>query len=110
MKAMPDDGLLDQARPLIPPDNGMAAAATCRADRTPHASVVNAGVLDHPVNGAPIVAFISRGHARKLDNIRARPDLPIVWRIGWDWVAVDGFAELVGPNDSIEGLTPADLP
>lgn len=88
----------------------MAVAVTCRADGTPHASVVNAGVLDHPVDGRPIVGFVARGYARKLDNIRARPDVTIVWRIGWDWVAVDGHAELVGPSDHIEGLSAADLP
>ena len=107
---MPDAGLLDKARALITQESGLAVAVSCRADRTPHASVVNAGVIDHPVNGAPIVGFVARGYARKLDNIRARPDVTIVWRIGWEWVAVDGRAELVGPQDSIEGLTPADLP
>jgi hypothetical protein len=105
---MPD--MLDKARALVAQDSGLAVAVTCRADRTPHASVVNAGVLDHPVNSAPIVGFVARGHARKLNNIRARPDVTIVWRTGWEWVAVDGRAELVGPNDPIEGLTPADLP
>ncbi len=107
---MPDAGLLDKARALIEQDSGLAVAVTCRADRTPHASVVNAGVLDHPLDGTPIVGFVARGHARKLDNIRARPDVTIVWRIGWEWVAVDGRAQLVGPDDLIEGLTPADLP
>jgi hypothetical protein len=33
-----------------------------------------------------------------------------VWRVGWDWVAVDGRAQLVGPKDPIEGLTLAQLP
>lgn len=103
-------GLLDKARALVAQDSGLAVAVTCRADGTPHASVVNAGVLDHPVNSAPIVGFVARGHVRKLDNIRARPDVTIVWRIGWEWVAVDGRAELVGPNDSIDDLTPEDLP
>jgi hypothetical protein len=107
---MPDAGLLDKARALIAQDSGLAVAVTCRADRTPHASVVNAGVLDHPVNGTPIVGFVARGHARKLDNIRTRPEVTIVWRVAWEWVAVDGRAQLVGPTDPIEGLTPADLP
>ena len=107
---MPDAGLLDKARDLIAQDSGLAVAVTCRADGTPHASVVNAGLLDHPVNSTPIVGFVARGPARKLDNIRAHPDVSIVWRIGWEWVAVDGRAQLAGPNDPIEGLTPADLP
>jgi hypothetical protein len=102
--------LLDKACVLIAQDSGLAVAVTCRADGTPHASVVNAGLLHHPVTGTPVVGFVARGHALKLDNIRVRPDVTIVWRVGWEWVAVDGRAELVGPNDPIEGLTPTDLP
>ena len=108
MTSTPD--LLDKARALAAQESGLAVAVTCRADGTPHASVVNAGVLDHPVDGAPIAGFVARGHARKLHNIRVRPNVTIVWRIGWEWVAVDGRAELVGPNDPIAGLTPAELP
>jgi hypothetical protein len=41
------------------PGTGAPAAATIVL----HASVVNAGVLDHPVDGTPIVGFVARGHA-----------------------------------------------
>jgi hypothetical protein len=65
---------------------------------------VNAGVLDHPVTGEPVVAFVSRGAARKLSDIRARPEVTVVFRSGWQWVAVEGRAELAGPDDPLDGL------
>jgi len=70
----------------------------------PRASVVNAGVLDHPVTGEPIVAFVSRGPARKLTDIRERPHMTVVFRSGWEWIAVEGDAELAGPGDRLTGL------
>ena len=76
-----------------------------RADGTPVVSVVNAGVLEHPVTGDPVVGFVARGDARKLPNLRARPRVTVVFRSGWDWVAVEGDAELAGANDPLEGHT-----
>ena len=102
--------LLDRARELAAQESGLAVAVTCRADGTPHASVVNAGVLDHPVSREPIVGFVARGYARKLDNIRARSAVSVVWRAGWEWVAVDGHAELVGPSDPLDGVEATGLP
>ena len=68
------------------------------------ASIVNAGVLDHPVNGEPIVGFVVRGGARKLANLRARPHATVVFRSGWEWVAVEGAVELAGPDDPLAGV------
>jgi PPOX class probable F420-dependent enzyme len=60
--------------------------------------VVNAGVLPHPVSGEPVVAFVTYG-AVKMANLRARPAVTLTFRAGWDWVAVEGRAELLGPDD-----------
>jgi hypothetical protein len=57
---------------------------------------VNAGVLDHPVTGEPVVAFVARGAVRKLANLRARPRVSLVFRSAWEWVAVEGEAEVAG--------------
>ena len=46
---------------------------------------------------------------RKLANIRVRPRVTVVFRSGWDWVAVEGDAVLIGPDDLIEGLGSTDL-
>jgi hypothetical protein len=66
--------------------------------------VVNACVLDHPVTGEPIVGFVSRGATRKLADIRERPEVTVVFRSGWEWIAVEGRAELAGPDDRLAGL------
>ncbi|MDP9334057.1 MAG: pyridoxamine 5'-phosphate oxidase family protein [Actinomycetota bacterium] len=102
--------LLNRARELGARESGLAVAVTGRADGSFQATVVNAGVLNHPVTGETIVGFVARGHARKLENLRARPDLTVVFRSGWDWVAVEGTAELAGPDDVVDGMQPRDIP
>ncbi|MBM7785669.1 pyridoxamine 5'-phosphate oxidase family protein [Tenggerimyces flavus] len=67
-------------------------------------SVVNAGILDHPTTGEPTVAFVARGRTAKLTNLRANPYATLVFRAGWEWVAVEGPTELAGPDDKLDGL------
>jgi PPOX class probable F420-dependent enzyme len=101
---------LDRARDLSANENGLAVVVTSRADGSPQASVVNAGVLDHPVTGEPVVGFNARGGARKLANLRGEPRVTVVFRSGWDWLAVEGDADLAGPDDDLDGLEAGDLP
>jgi PPOX class probable F420-dependent enzyme len=84
---------------LVPLDHGLSVVVTLRADHTPHTSVVNAGVLRHPVTGEDRVAFVAAGGARKLVHLRAEPTIAVVVRAGWQWTAVEGSAELIGPDD-----------
>jgi PPOX class probable F420-dependent enzyme len=84
---------------LVPLDHGLSVVVTRRADHTPHAAVVNAGVVTHPVTGARVVAFVSAGGTLKLAHLRADPTTTVVARAGWRWTAVDGRAELIGPDD-----------
>ena len=95
---------LEVVRELAAADHGLAVAVVLRADGTPHASVVNAGVLHHPVDGEPVVGFVARGNTAKLRHLRARPLATLVFRAGWRWVAVQGEAELAGPDDPLAGL------
>jgi hypothetical protein len=88
----------------------LAVVVTSRADGTAQTSVVNAGVLGHPVTGEPVVGFVARGPVHKLANLRVRARTTVVLRSGWEWVAVEGDAELAGPDDSLEGLDPRDVP
>jgi len=87
---------LDRVRELGARESGLAVVFTTRADGTAPGSVVNAGVLDHPLTGEPVVAFVARGEVRKLANVRARPRVSLVFRSGWEWVAVEGEAEVAG--------------
>ncbi len=79
-------------------DAGLAVVSTLRADATIQSSVVNAGVLLHPATGGQVVGFVTYGPA-KLANLRARPQVTLTFRAGWQWVAVEGRAELIGPDD-----------
>jgi PPOX class probable F420-dependent enzyme len=93
--------LTDFAR-LVPAEHGLSVVSTLRADHTVQASVVNAGVLDH--RGHQVVGFTTRGETRKLANLRARPRLAVTVRARWEWVTVEGTAELIGPDDPAEGF------
>jgi PPOX class probable F420-dependent enzyme len=90
-------------------DSGLCVVSTLRADGTIQASVVNAGVYQHPVSGVSGVAFVAMGGSRKLANLRARPRVTVVARANWQWAAVEGDAELIGPDDPIEGVGPEEL-
>ena len=87
-------------------EHGLCVVATLRPDQTVQATVVNCGVLDHPVRGVPVIGFTTRGNARKLANLRARPRLSVTARAGWEWVTAEGHAELAGPDDPLDGLGP----
>lgn len=90
---------LDDVVELARQDQFLAVVSTLRADGTIQSSVVNAGVLAHPVSGEPIVGLVTYGRA-KLANLRARPQIAIAFRSGWRWSTVEGRAELIGPDDS----------
>jgi PPOX class probable F420-dependent enzyme len=76
----------------------LAVVSTARADATIQSSVVNAGVLPHPISGEDVVAFVTYGKA-KLANLRARPQVSVTFRSGWEWATVEGRSELIGPDD-----------
>jgi PPOX class probable F420-dependent enzyme len=90
---------LSHVADLVALDHGLSVVVTLRPDHTPQTSVVNAGVMTHPVTGAGVVAFVAAGRARKLVHLRADPTITVVVRAGWQWAAVEGTAELIGPDD-----------
>jgi PPOX class probable F420-dependent enzyme len=89
---------------LVGMDHGLAVVSTARADGTIQSSVVNAGVMNHPVHGAPVVAFVAAGSSKRLQNLRARPHATVVLRAGWQWAGVEGSVQLIGPDDPVEGV------
>lgn len=90
---------LDPVRSVVAGDSGLATVAVVRADGTPHVSLVNAGVLDHPRTGEPVAGYVTYGKV-KLRALRQRPATSLTWRVGWRWIAVDGDSEIVGPGDT----------
>lgn len=101
---------LGSIKRLVPGEHGLATVSLVLPDGTAHASVVNAGVLAHPIDGQEVVGFVVRGDSHKLRLIRADRRVTVSFRVGWDWAAVLGQADIFGPNDPSEGFDPADLP
>ena len=79
-------------------DRFLAVVSTLRSDESIQSSVVNAGVLVHPVSGSEVVGFVTYGRV-KLANLRDRPQVSVTFRAGWKWATVEGWAELIGPDD-----------
>ena len=98
---------LDDAVALATGEKGLAIVATVRADGTVQASLVNVGLLAHPVSGEAVLGFVTYGKV-KLANLRARPQLAITFRNGWRWATAEGRAELAGPDDPQPWLADAD--
>jgi PPOX class probable F420-dependent enzyme len=96
---MPNDVNLDQLRRLIGIDHGLAVVSLVRPDGTVSSSVVNAGLLPHPVGGATVLGFVVQGSAYKRRRLRIEPRVTVTVRAGWEWQAVEGAAELIGPLD-----------
>lgn len=94
---------LDDAARLGAREQGLAVVATVRADATVQSSLVNAGVLDDAATGRRVLAFVTYGRA-KLAHLRARPQVTVTFRAGWQWATVEGRARLVGPDDPSPGV------
>ena len=97
-------------RRLAAADQGLAVVTTTRVDGSVHASVVNAGVLDDPITRRPVVGFVARGSAVKLGLLRRSGRATVVFRAGWEWVAIDGPVRLVGPRELPDGFAADRLP
>lgn len=95
---------IDDVRRVVQLEEGLATVSTLRADGSLQLTVVHAGVVKHPVTGEPVPAFVARGGTHKIDHLRARPTIGMLWRAGWAWVALDGTTELCGPDDPLDGV------
>jgi PPOX class probable F420-dependent enzyme len=98
---------LDDVSALAAQEFHLAVVSTVRADATVQASVVNAGVLPHPATGARVLGFVTYGPV-KLANLRARPQVTLTFRHGWQWATAEGRAQLAGPDDAQPWLTGPD--
>ncbi|WP_433166439.1 TIGR03618 family F420-dependent PPOX class oxidoreductase [Kribbella sp. CA-247076] len=94
---------LNEFADLARAEQGLAVVSTVRADHTIQSSVVNLGVLDHPIDGDPVVAFVTYGKV-KLRNLRDRRQVNLAVRSGWKWAAVEGQAAIIGPDDPHPGV------
>src|SRR6202034_1341682 len=84
---------------LAAKDQGLVVFTTLRRDGSAQASVVNAGVLPHPLTNEPIVGLVAIGGARELAHLRADPRTTVTARSGSEWATVEGTAQLMGHDD-----------
>ena len=90
---------LDDAITIGRRERFLAVVSTVRVDATIQSSVVNAGVLAHPVTAERVVGIVTYGRA-KLAHLRPRPQITITFRSGGEWASV----ELAGPDDPYPGI------
>jgi PPOX class probable F420-dependent enzyme len=90
---------IEDFRKLVGDDHGLVTVSVLREDGTISSSVVNAGVIAHPLTDDPVVGMVVRGGTRKLANWRVRPYANVVIRSGWQWAAAEGEVSLIGPDD-----------
>ena len=101
---------LSDFRRVVAGDHGLSIVSLARPDATVTTSLVNAGVLAHPVTAVEVVGFVVRGDAIKLRRLRRDPRATVTVRAKWGWVAAEGLAELVGPDDPSDGFDLVGLP
>ncbi len=101
---------LAPVRHLVGAGHGLATLAVRRPDRTVQATVVNVGVVDHPVTAEEVVGSVIFGGSKKRGYLRKDPEVTVTVRVGWEWVTVEGRADLIGPDDPFPGFDPAGLP
>ncbi len=101
---------MEDVRAFAAADQGLAVVSFGRADRSVHSSLVNAGVMAHPVTGEDVVALVVRGNSVKLRHWRRTPGATIVFRAGWSWVGVEGATSIIGPDDRLDGFDPSAVP
>lgn len=89
---------LQDAATMAASEQGLAVVSTLRSDQSIQSSLVNAGVMRHPLADEQMLAFVTYGKV-KLANLRVRPQLSVTFRSGWRWIAVEGEAQLIGPAD-----------
>lgn len=95
---------------LVAGEHGLATISMSLPDGTAHTSVVNAGVLAHPVTGDDVVGFVVRGDSYKLRRFRVEPKVTVLLRVSWDWAAVAGPLQIIGPDDELPGFDPERVP
>lgn len=90
---------LEDVNSYLSEETGLATVSTTQADGRVLSSVVNCGVINHPLTGVPSVALVSRGAAARVGHVKRGSQVTISARRGWNWLSVTGPADLIGPDD-----------
>jgi hypothetical protein len=95
---------MDDVQRFLSDEFGLAVVSTTSSAGRVLSSVVNCGVMAHPVSGETVVALVSGGAAMRNRHIRRGSEVTVVARRGWRWAGVTGPAALIGPDDPTEGF------
>ena len=74
---------LDDVVALARTDSYLAMVSTLRSDGTIQTSLVNAGVMRHPISGEEVVAFVTYGRAKLGEPPRSVRQVNVSFRSGW---------------------------
>ena len=91
---------LDLVKRIGGANHGLAIVSVARPEGSVHSSLVNAGVLEHPTKGSPVVGLVVGGATRKLRLLRAAGRATLTFQDGWQWVSVEGPLDVAGPDDT----------
>ena len=97
---MADGGDLGAVRRLLAAEHGLCVVSLVRPVGTVSSSVVNAGVLPHPVDGTTVLGFVVSGAAYKRARLQREPRLTVTVRVG----ATPGFDD-PDPANNAASLT-----
>ena len=102
-------GSIDDVQRFLGQETGLATVSTIQKDGGILSSVVNCGVLPHPITQELCVAFVSAGGAARLKHIERGSEVTVAIRREWKWVSVSGEADLFGPEHLPENFDPEQL-
>ena len=85
-------------------ETGLATISTSQVDGRVLSSVVNCGMIEHPLTGDVCVAFVSGSKAARLKHIDRGSQVTISVRRGWAWSSATGPADLIRPEKLPEGI------
>jgi PPOX class probable F420-dependent enzyme len=90
---------LTQVQRLLGLELGLGVVNVARPNGTIASSFVNCGLFPHPVTNEPTLAFVVRENAYKTRRLRRDPRVTVTVTARWEWQAIEGTAELIGPRD-----------
>jgi hypothetical protein len=96
---------IDDLRDLLATETGLVTVSSASSDLRVVTSVVNAGILPHPVSGAEVIGLVSRADAVRIRHAGAGRPLTVTARRGWKWMSARGPADLIGPDHPQEGVS-----
>ena len=79
-------------------ETGLATISTTQEDGRVLSTVVNCGMIKHPLTGDACVAFVSGGNAARLKHVDRGSQVTVSVRRGWAWSSATGPADLIRPE------------